>query len=99
MYAGRIVEEAKVDALFATPLHPYTRGLLTCIPRPGITGKLPVIEGMVPHPGQLPEGCNFHTRCPYVQERCRKAKPPLIDIGGRKVACFIVGENAAEVRE
>ncbi|UCE59120.1 MAG: ABC transporter ATP-binding protein [Phycisphaerales bacterium] len=64
MYAGRIVEHASTDMLFAEPLHPYTQGLMRCMPRLGQTaGRLEVIPGTVPDPEQFPPGCAFHPRC------------------------------------
>jgi oligopeptide/dipeptide ABC transporter ATP-binding protein len=96
MYAGKVVEEGKVAEVFAAPLHPYTLGLLACIPRPGTSGRLPTIEGMVPHPGHLPEGCHFHTRCPFAQDRCRQSEPPLVALGGQKVACFVAVDRKRE---
>ncbi len=84
MYAGRKVEEAAVEALFAYPLHPYTRGLMVSIPRlspmPGEThqsrGRLQEIPGMVPALTHLPPGCAFAPRCPFAVERCRNEYPP-----------------------
>jgi peptide/nickel transport system ATP-binding protein len=84
MYAGRKVEEAGVEALFAHPLHPYTRGLMASIPRlspmPGEThqsrGRLQEIPGMVPALTDLPQGCAFAPRCPFAVERCRNEYPP-----------------------
>jgi oligopeptide/dipeptide ABC transporter ATP-binding protein len=96
MYAGKVVEEGRVADLFARPLHPYTFGLLACIPRPGTTGRLPAIDGMVPHPAQLPEGCHFHTRCPLREERCRCSEPPLEALGAQKVACFVAADRHRE---
>jgi oligopeptide/dipeptide ABC transporter ATP-binding protein len=93
MYAGKVVEEAAVAELFAHPLHPYTRGLLACIPRPGAPGRLPTIEGMVPHPADLPAGCRFHTRCALAQDRCRQAEPPLTGEAGHPAACFFAGTH------
>ena len=93
MYAGKIVEEGRVADLFKEPLHPYTLGLLACIPRPGTQGRLPSIDGMVPHPAHLPEGCHFHTRCPFVEERCRRSEPPLVAVGAQRVACFVAADR------
>ena len=91
MYAGRVIETAPVDALFARQEHPYTRLLLKTIPRLDGEPKetLPVIEGMVPDIGQWPEGCRFSPRCPLANDACRKAVPPLAsrrDIGS--TACW-----------
>jgi oligopeptide/dipeptide ABC transporter ATP-binding protein len=81
MYAGRKVEEAPVDELFARPQHPYTRGLMASIPRlPLMRGeadntgeRLQEIPGMVPALTNLPEGCVFAPRCAHAEDRCRAA--------------------------
>ncbi len=89
MYAGKVVEQGKATELFNSPLHPYTEGLLTCIPtidRP--RGKLNVIKGIVPNPAEFPPGCRFHPRCSYVQEICKKEEPPLVEKESRQVACY-----------
>ena len=91
MYAGRKVEEAAVDALFAAPLHPYTRGLLAATPKAGVdrATRLAEIPGMVPPLGNLPTGCAFAPRCPLAGERCRAERPVLTEAApGRLVACF-----------
>jgi peptide/nickel transport system ATP-binding protein len=78
MYAGEIVERATVDALFATPQHPYTVGLLGSIPRlDRSTSHLATIEGMVPNMTTLPPGCRFAARCPFVSDICVAAPPPF----------------------
>ena len=83
MYLGRIVETASRDELFGRPLHPYTRTLLSAIPRPDPGQKLArqVPGGDVPSPLNPPPGCHFHTRCPYVVDRCRTEPPALRAIG------------------
>jgi peptide/nickel transport system ATP-binding protein len=90
MYAGKIVESAPVDALFADPQHPYTIGLLGSIPRLDVDReRLSTIEGTVPSPNNQPKGCRFSPRCPFADRRCREAPPPLRDIGpGHMVACW-----------
>ncbi|HEU4400626.1 MAG TPA: ABC transporter ATP-binding protein [Candidatus Polarisedimenticolia bacterium] len=98
MYAGRIVEEAPVRDLFATPKHPYTAGLLKSIPRLGEGGegagrrkrRLSAIEGNVPDLLRLPPGCAFHPRCPEVMPECRVDEPRFLGApeGRRAVACF-----------
>ena len=82
MYAGRVVERAGVAALFDTPQHPYTVGLLGSIPRLDIARpRLAAIEGQVPGPRQRPVGCSFAARCPFADERCRQEAPPLRELG------------------
>ena len=90
MYAGEIVEYAPVDALFAVPQHPYTIGLLGSIPRLDAKAEeLAAIEGMVPSMAELPTGCRFAPRCPFVRERCKQAAPPLVDVGrGHRSRCI-----------
>jgi oligopeptide/dipeptide ABC transporter ATP-binding protein len=79
MYAGRIVEEAEVRAIFTHPRHPYTKGLLESLPkRKG--ERLSPIPGQVPKISELPEGCKFSTRCSYVIEECREREPELIPV-------------------
>ena len=81
MYAGEIVERAEVDALFASPQHPYTVGLLGSIPRlDHRADHLATIEGMVPNMANPPAGCRFAARCPFVSEACHKAPPPLVEV-------------------
>ena len=88
MYGGQIVEEAPVKDLFATPRHPYTQGLLTCIPKMDDTReRLDVIKGMVPSPSDFPAGCRFHPRCPYAQEICSSQQPETRTIGNTRVSC------------
>lgn len=102
MYAGRIVEFTTVRELFANPLHPYTRGLLDCVPRLGRTHvRLPAIQGTVPNPMDWPNGCRFEPRCTHCQdaarERCRREMPHLNEVSpGHWVATFsAVGFDAA----
>jgi oligopeptide/dipeptide ABC transporter ATP-binding protein len=91
MYAGRIVEDGAVEDIFREQKHPYTHMLLSTIPRlDGSDAKsfLPTIKGMVPDIGQWPEGCRFSTRCPLVDDECRRT-PPLVRTGpGRDAACW-----------
>jgi len=91
MYAGRIVEHADTAPLFASPQHPYTRGLFASIPRLDSEGeRLVPIAGTVPPPDQWPSGCRFHPRCPLAITRCRTERPPLEPIAeGHDVACWV----------
>ena len=92
MYAGRIVESASADDIYAAPRHPYTRGLLRSVPRldqPAAATLLP-IEGQPPNPLELPKGCAFHPRCPFAIERCRIEAPPLTSVGDDHLAaCWV----------
>lgn len=90
MYLGRIVELAPTKELFARPSHPYTEALLSAVPVPDpkYQRKQIVLGGDVPSPINRPAGCHFHTRCPYVQERCKMEEPRLEEITpGHSVAC------------
>jgi peptide/nickel transport system ATP-binding protein len=90
MYAGRIVEVAATKELFADPNHPYTEALLKCLPDYKKTEELQTIPGQVPDLGNYPKGCNFHPRCSYSFERCRKEDPNLKEIGSNHFsACFL----------
>jgi len=84
MYGGKIQEVASVEELFATPLHPYTEGLMASIPRPNMDTKghkkLRAIPGNVPSIMNLPNGCKFCTRCAVKIERCENEEPPLREI-------------------
>jgi len=90
MYAGKIVEQAPVDALFADPQHPYTIGLLGSIPQlDQEREQLATIEGTVPSPNRQPKGCRFAPRCPFADRRCHEEPPPLREVGAdHQVACW-----------
>ncbi len=91
MYAGRIVESATTEKLFAEPQHPYTQGLLKCLPHLEIDqAKLKVIEGQVPDLIDLPPGCSFQPRCQFAEEKCSREFPPLREVAkGHRVACLL----------
>jgi len=90
MYAGNIVESASIGEIFRNPLHPYTRGLLECVPDVGRKSKtLHVIKGMVPSLYELPKGCPFSPRCDRAFPRCHAEKPGLSDKGGHLVSCML----------
>ena len=100
MYAGKKVEEADVDTLFASPRHPYTRGLMASIPAVPLPGaksdaRLVEIPGMVPSLTRLPKGCAFAPRCTLAIERCREEYPPLENWGENHLAaCWRAAETA-----
>jgi peptide/nickel transport system ATP-binding protein len=93
MYAGKVVEEAPVGALFSEPRHPYTQGLIRSIPRIDTAARKPRLEaiaGVVPSPLDPLPGCRFAPRCPFVRAVCLEAAPPLHEIeAGHKVACVL----------
>lgn len=102
MYAGRVAESGTPGELFASPLHPYTDGLLSCIPP--MDGErqrwLPTVGGSVPDPSRLPSGCAFHPRCPRADAMCVEKDPPLAATEGeRTVACWHPGAQQPERRQ
>ncbi|RXH20501.1 ABC transporter ATP-binding protein [Bradyrhizobium guangzhouense] len=102
MYAGRKVEEASVESLFAAPKHPYTRGLMASIPAvpaPGVAAqeRLNEIPGTVPSLVRLPKGCAFAPRCNLAVKRCEAEYPPLTDWGGGHLAACWRAADVAEV--
>jgi peptide/nickel transport system ATP-binding protein len=93
MYAGRIVERQQSGAVFRTPVHPYTKGLVGSLPRLGLRAKfgqrkLAEIEGTVPSVAAFPPGCRFHPRCSAMTDICRTQEPPPRDLpDGGLVRC------------
>ncbi len=96
MYLGKIVELAKDTALYTSPKHPYTQALLSAVPFPDpkMKKRRILLQGEIPSPINLPEGCRFYSRCPYRRNFCRESEPELKDIGENHwVSChFPVGE-------
>ncbi|WP_112469636.1 ABC transporter ATP-binding protein [Streptomyces triticisoli] len=97
MYLGSLVEEAPSDALYAEPKHPYTKALMSAVPVPDPEvedrRERILLTGDLPSPANPPSGCRFHTRCPWVQERCSTERPELRDVGGgHRVACHYADE-------
>jgi oligopeptide transport system ATP-binding protein len=95
MYAGKPAEYGTLDEIFGDPLHPYTWGLMDSIPRAGMSEKseLCPIKGQPPSLIDVPAGCPFHPRCPYVQERCRTEVPSFRAVrGGHSASCHFAGE-------
>ncbi|MEZ5872021.1 MAG: ABC transporter ATP-binding protein [Nitratireductor sp.] len=100
MYAGRVVEEGNADAILDHPLHPYTRGLIDCIPALGkvdanadVMPPLAEIPGVVPPLHLLGKGCAFADRCPLVEAGCRDSRPEMTG-DKHRVACFVTGSKA-----
>ncbi|HZF75806.1 MAG TPA: oligopeptide/dipeptide ABC transporter ATP-binding protein [Acetobacteraceae bacterium] len=103
MYLGKIVEVAPKRSLFAAPKHPYTEALLSAVPvpEPGKQRERVILKGDVPSPINPPKGCRFHTRCPYVHDRCRLEEPPLRAVAdavgeGHLAACHLHDRPPAE---
>jgi oligopeptide/dipeptide ABC transporter ATP-binding protein len=100
MYLGEIVESATSEQLYAEPMHPYTRALLSSIP----TMERIVLQGDVPSPINPPSGCRFHPRCPLAEDQCRRRddickriSPKVLDIDGHQVRCHAVEEERGQV--
>ena len=95
VYAGKSVEYGAAEDIFDRPMHPYTVGLLSSIPKlgSGQEERLYTIEGTVPGLDEMPEGCRFCTRCPYVEERCRQADPGMRRSGGHLARCWRCGKE------
>lgn len=94
MYLGRIAETATRDELYANPMHPYTRALLSAVPvaDPEIKKKRILLQGDIPSPVNPPSGCNFHTRCPECRDICRTQVPAPVDVGGGHIVnCHLYG--------
>lgn len=96
MYLGHLVEEAYTDDLFSETMHPYSQALLSAVPsiNPHTRKKRIVLEGDIPSPMNAPTGCVFHTRCPYVMEKCRVETPSKREVGkGHFVSCHLYKEG------
>jgi peptide/nickel transport system ATP-binding protein len=99
LYAGRLIEEGQAGRIFADPRHPYTLGLLRCVPQPGMrknSHRLDPIAGSLPPLGGAPAGCVYAPRCPIVRAQCREAAPSALQAGdGRVSRCFFHNEVPA----
>ncbi|MGI6250090.1 MAG: ABC transporter ATP-binding protein [Anaerolineaceae bacterium] len=92
MYLGKLVESAREEDLYTNPMHPYTKALLSAMPVPRVGAKRDrmVLQGELPSPMNIPPGCPFHTRCPFVMPVCSEVLPELADYGNeRQCACHL----------
>ena len=93
MYLGQMVEIGPADKVYGSPMHPYTKALISSIPvaDPNASGMMNriILEGEVPSPMDVPKGCPFSTRCKYCTNKCREKVPELTEVDGRKVACTL----------
>lgn len=93
MYLGNMVEYGTSDEVYKTPLHPYTKALISASPIPdpelAKAKKRIILEGEVPSPLDPPKGCPFAARCPHCSDRCKNEKPQTYEVGAHKVACFL----------
>lgn len=99
MYLGSLMEYASTEALFANPLHPYTRALFSAIPVPDPKNQKPriLLRGSIPSPADPPSGCKFHSRCPHAMDVCRVEKPAWQEVEpGHFCACHLYKEDAYE---
>ncbi len=99
MYLGKVVELSPREALYAEPLHPYTKALLSAVPEPdpalASTRERIILQGDVPSPSNPPQGCNFCTRCPAVMDICKQDEPKTHEVQpGRFVACHLYNDTA-----
>lgn len=97
MYAGQVMEQGETKEIFANPLHPYTRGLISSIPRLDVDmQRLSSIKGSVPNWHEMPRGCRYCNRCSDCMDICKEKSPGLYAIGDRKVRCFLYQDNGEE---
>ena len=96
MYLGQLVETCESEEIYKNPLHPYTKGLLSCIPvadpKVARSRENTGVSGDLPSPVNPPKGCRFHTRCPYAKPVCAEEVPPMCEAApGHRVACHLYG--------
>lgn len=99
MYAGQMVEESLVEAIFDHPRHPYTQGLLGCVPQLDQPRGVPLtpIPGEVPNLFKMPQGCRFATRCAHVMDKCHSEMPQLVQVGEGVARCWLHQPETADV--
>lgn len=98
MYLGSIVEEGSPDAVLRAPLHPYSKALVSAVPRPGRRSERTILQGDPPNPSARPAGCAFHPRCPAALPACARIVPELTSVGpGRRVACHLINRDGLQV--
>ena len=97
MYAGELIEEGGRADFFAAPQHPYSRMLFAALPQAG-HGRLAMLPGQVPRPGDMPPGCRFAPRCPHAAQRCRLESPGWQTLGTQRVRCHFAGQLDAPAR-
>ena len=96
LYAGRLAEIGPVRQVIGQPAHPYTRGLMACIPDMQVDRQnLSQIEGAMPRLNAIPRGCAFNPRCPQAHDRCRLERPDLMPAGATEAACWLHAQEAA----
>jgi oligopeptide/dipeptide ABC transporter ATP-binding protein len=102
MYTGKIVEESGIEEVFAKPKHPYTQGLIRSVPKLSVVdiakaSRLETIEGTVPSPTALPDGCHFAPRCKFRMDRCVYGEIPIYELEGDvKVRCVLYDEESKD---
>jgi oligopeptide/dipeptide ABC transporter ATP-binding protein len=96
MYLGQIMEYGPAEPLFASPQHPYTKGLLASVPSPDPDAPRVQVRvlGDVPSPAAPPSGCRFHTRCPLAEKRCTHEVPELIRLQNTEARCLLLADPA-----
>ncbi|MCK1494785.1 ATP-binding cassette domain-containing protein [Bradyrhizobium sp. 180] len=98
MYLGSIVEEGSSEAVLLDPLHPYSRALVSAVPRPGRHRSRTILQGDPPNPAARPDGCAFHPRCPVALPLCARLAPELRYAPDRRsVACHLIGDHGSEL--
>ncbi len=100
MYAGRVIEQGTTAQVLESPGHPYTQGLIACLPELGSSAggsrvELAEISGVVPSIWELGAGCAFRERCPKAMPRCASEMPPMFEVGGHGTACWLQAEARA----